>query len=46
MIGIDVGCREDVGARLFKKVVGVGMKDFRPAHLGDLRSVNKGELRR
>ena len=29
IICIEVGCREDVGSRLFKRIVGISMNEFR-----------------
>jgi AraC-like DNA-binding protein len=44
---IELGCREDVGARLFKQHTGITMQEFRDGHqgLGFIESFNRSRSR-
>jgi AraC-like DNA-binding protein len=46
VICLDLGIREDVGARLFKHVTGVTMEEFRAMHRGPVRDLRHLEAMR
>jgi methylphosphotriester-DNA--protein-cysteine methyltransferase len=46
VICIDLGIREDVGARLFKNATGLTMEEFRKMHRGSISSIWRTEAQK